>query len=210
MQLNLNRVWCIRHHKCFAPFLMGFLHNRLRLLHHTQFRRRVSDRSVALAASCSSGRRGKRSRRASTSSLLPSNDAWVVYHRPTGPYLVARWLLLSLWSSIPWSPRSCWSSIRCNLLLRCVCWDQMNCGFIIWIFMRSNWVFYELYYAWLFVFLSDLFIWFGQLDWFIFSGRGALYWVQYILRCFNGFNISCVALYLSDRRGQDTYLYHCH
>ena len=31
-----------------------FLHHRLRLLHRTQFHRRVSDRSVALAASCSS------------------------------------------------------------------------------------------------------------------------------------------------------------
>ena len=32
----------------------GFLHHLLRLLHRTQFRRRVSGRSVALAASCSS------------------------------------------------------------------------------------------------------------------------------------------------------------
>ena len=37
------------------------LHHRLRLLHRTQFRRRVSDRSVALAASCSSANtRGSR------------------------------------------------------------------------------------------------------------------------------------------------------
>ena len=35
-------------------FLTGFLHHRLRLLHRTQFRLRVSDRSVALAATCSS------------------------------------------------------------------------------------------------------------------------------------------------------------
>ena len=32
----------------------GFLHHRLRLWHHRQFRRRVSNRSVTLAASCSS------------------------------------------------------------------------------------------------------------------------------------------------------------
>ena len=29
------------------------------------------------------------------------------------------------------SPRSSWRSIRCNLLLRCVCQDPMNCGFMI-------------------------------------------------------------------------------
>ena len=34
----------------------GFLHHCLRLLHRTQFRRRVSYRSVALAASCSGER----------------------------------------------------------------------------------------------------------------------------------------------------------
>ena len=38
----------------FCTFLTGFLHHRLRLLHRTQFRQRVSDRSVTLAVSCSS------------------------------------------------------------------------------------------------------------------------------------------------------------
>ena len=38
----------------FCTFLTGFLHHRLRLLHRTQFRRRIFDRSVALVASCSS------------------------------------------------------------------------------------------------------------------------------------------------------------
>jgi hypothetical protein len=78
----------------------------------------------------------------------PSNDLWVVYHRPMGPYLVARWLLLSLWSSIQCSPRCSWSSIRCNLLLRCVCWDPMNCGFMNRLSMNIIWVFSELFYAW--------------------------------------------------------------
>ena len=59
-----------------------------------------------------------------------SGDVWVVYFRPTGPLLLARWLLLSLWISIQSSPRSSWRSIRCNLLLRCVCQDP-NCGFMI-------------------------------------------------------------------------------
>ena len=38
-----------------------------------------------------------------------------------GPQLLARWLLISLWISIQSSPRFSWRSIRCNLLLRCVC-----------------------------------------------------------------------------------------
>ena len=37
----------------FRVILMGFLHHRLRLMHHTQFPQRVSDRSVVLAVSCS-------------------------------------------------------------------------------------------------------------------------------------------------------------
>ena len=35
--------------------------------------------------------------------------------------LLARWLLLSFWISIQCSPTLLWGSIRCNLLLRCVC-----------------------------------------------------------------------------------------
>ena len=42
----MNRVWCIRHRKYFAPFL-PFLHHLLRLLHRPQFRQRAYDRSVA-------------------------------------------------------------------------------------------------------------------------------------------------------------------
>lgn len=38
----------------FSTFLTVILHHRLRLWHRTQFCRRVSDHSVALAASCSS------------------------------------------------------------------------------------------------------------------------------------------------------------
>ena len=37
----------------FCTFFDRFLHHRLRLWHRTQFRRRVSDRSVVLATSCS-------------------------------------------------------------------------------------------------------------------------------------------------------------
>ena len=66
----------------------------------------------------------------------PSDDVWVVYHRPTGPYLVARWLFLSLWSSIQCSPWCSCRSIRCNLLLRCVYWDPMNCGYVIFLSMN--------------------------------------------------------------------------
>ena len=60
-----------------------------------------------------------------------SNDVWVVYHRPSCPSFLVRWLLLSIWFSIQSSPRFSWRSIRFNLLLRCVCRDPMNCGFMI-------------------------------------------------------------------------------
>ena len=43
-----------------------------------------------------------------------SDEVWVVYHRPLGPYLLSRRLLLSLWFSIQSSPRFSWRSIRCN------------------------------------------------------------------------------------------------
>ena len=43
-----------------------------------------------------------------------SDDVWVVYHRPSGPWLLARWLLLSLWFSIQSSHRCSWRSIWCN------------------------------------------------------------------------------------------------
>ena len=64
--IELNHMPCIAHAtKIWTVFdassianvytlFDGFLHHCLRLLHRTQFRRRVSDRSVALAASCSS------------------------------------------------------------------------------------------------------------------------------------------------------------
>ena len=91
--------------------------------------------------------------------------------------------LISVQSS-PWSP---WSSIWCNLLLQCVCWDPMNYGFMIRLFIESNesllniesnesllnFIMHDFYS---FVFLSDLSLWFGQRYWFIFSGRGALWW----------------------------------
>ena len=43
-----------------------------------------------------------------------SDDVWVVYLRPSGTYLLSRWLLLSLWISIQSSPQSSWRSIWCN------------------------------------------------------------------------------------------------
>ena len=60
-----------------------------------------------------------------------SDDVWVAYLRPSGPYLLARWLLLSFWISIQCSPPLLWRSIRCKLFLRCVCREPMNCGFMI-------------------------------------------------------------------------------
>ena len=90
----------------------------------------------------------------------PSDEAWVVYLRPAGPYLVARWLVLSLWFSIPCSPRCSWRSIWCNLLLRCVCRDPMNCGFMISLSMNIIWIFFEFLYVWfdIFVILFELLV----------------------------------------------------
>src|SRR4051812_17283547 len=64
--IELNHMPCIAHttksepclmarpSQMFYIFFMVFLHHRLRLMPRTQFRQRVSDRSVALAASYSS------------------------------------------------------------------------------------------------------------------------------------------------------------
>ena len=54
---HATKIWTVFDASIIANFLRlfdNFLHHRLRLLHPTHFRRRVSDRSVALAASCSS------------------------------------------------------------------------------------------------------------------------------------------------------------
>ena len=57
-----------------------------------------------------------------------SDEVWVVYLRPSSPQLLARWLLLSFWIYIQCSPPLLWRSIQCNLFLRYVCRDPMNCG----------------------------------------------------------------------------------
>ena len=110
---------------------------------------------------------GNWSWRPPTSSMPPSDDAWVVYHKPRGPQLVPRWLLLSLWSSIPCYSWSSWRSIRCNTLLRCVCRDPMNCEFMFRLSMNIIWISSEFLYAWFHILASlfELFVWFGQLDW---------------------------------------------
>ncbi len=130
-------------------------------------------------ASC---RRGIRSRRASTSTLLPFR--WSVSSLPQTYRSIARWLLLSLWFSIPCSPRCSWRSIRCNTFLRCVCRDPMNCGFMISLSMNIIWIFSEFLYAWFDIFASlfELSIWFGQLDWFFLQWEKCLA-LGSILRC---------------------------
>ena len=83
---------------------------------------------------------------------------------------MARWLLLSLGSSIHSSPWSSWRSIRCNLLLRCVCRDLMNCGFMIRLSMNLIWVSSDLSYAWfhILVIFFEMWVLSGQLDlWFL-------------------------------------------
>ena len=113
-----------------------------------------------------------------------------------GPQLVARWLLLSFWSSIQCSPRYSWRFIWCNSFFRCVCWDPMNCEFMI----RFNREYY-LSLLWTLLcmiviashFFSGLLVWFGKLDLFI------LPWEEVLC---NGFNL--VVLNPSDRRGHET------
>ena len=54
---HATKIWTVFDASSIANVLHlfnGFLHHCLRLLHHTQFSRRVSDCSVTLAASCSS------------------------------------------------------------------------------------------------------------------------------------------------------------
>ena len=54
---HATKIWTVFDASVIAnvlPFFDGFLHHRLRLWHRTQFRQRVSDRSVALAASYNS------------------------------------------------------------------------------------------------------------------------------------------------------------
>ena len=54
---HATKIWTVFDGSAIANVLhlfWRFLHHHLRLLHHTQFRQRVSDRSVVLAVSCSS------------------------------------------------------------------------------------------------------------------------------------------------------------
>ena len=116
---------------------------------------------------------------------------------PTSPYLVARWLLLSLWSSIQCSPRCSWSSIRCNLLFRCVCWDSMKCEFMIRLFMGNIWVFSQLFYAWILYLCISL--WSIDLVWptrLVYLAMGEM--------PYDGFNLA--VLNPNDRKGHDTYV----
>ena len=80
----------------------------------------------------------------------PSDDVWVVYFRPSGPLLVARWLLLSLWISIQSSPRFSWRSIRCNSSF-CGVFVEIQWIVGLWsrLSMNNIWIFSEFFYVWL-------------------------------------------------------------
>ena len=69
-----------------------------------------------------------------------SDDAWVVLCRPSGPYLVARWLPLSRWIL---NTMVSWISIWFNEFLRCVCWDLMNFEFMISYIFLYPWKLFE-------------------------------------------------------------------
>ena len=99
--------------------------------------------------------------------------------------------------SIQCSPRCSWRFIWCNDFLRCVCWDLMNCEFMI----KSIHEYY-LSFLWTLLcmiiiawyFFSDILVCFGQLDWFILPWEGVLCDV---------FDLAVINL--SDRRRHDTH-----
>ena len=113
-----------------------------------------------------------------------SDDVWVVYHRPSVPYLLVRWLLLSLWISIQSSPRFSWRSIRCNS----VCGVFVEIWWIVGLWsslsMRNIWISSEFFYVWFVIFgsLFELSVWFGLLDWSFFPWEKCLA-LGSILRC---------------------------
>ena len=89
---------------------------------------------------------------------------------------------LSLWFSIQSSPRCSWRSIWCNEFSWCICWDLMNCEFMI----RSI---YEYYLSLLwtlicmiliasYIFLLRNFGLVWPTRFFLAMGRGALWWVR--------------------------------
>ena len=121
---------------------------------------------------------------------------WVVYHRPSGPSLLARWLLLSLWISIQSSPRSSWRSIRCNSF--CGVFVEIRWIVGLWssLSMRNIWISSEFFYVWLSYLFKSLriisLVWPTRL---IFLAMGDV--LSF------GFNIAVFDL--SDRKGTDTY-----
>ena len=77
-----------------------------------------------------------------------------------------------------------WRSIRCNLLLRCVCWDRGIVGLRSSLSMNNIWIFSEFFYVWLVIFASlfELSVWFGLLDWSFLQWEKCLA-LGLILRC---------------------------
>ena len=90
-----------------------------------------------------------------------SYDGWVVLCRPSGSYLVARWLPLS---HLILNTMVSWRSIWCKSFLRCVCWDPMNFEFMISYIFLYPWKlfeFFDLLYAWSLIasyFFSDIWV----------------------------------------------------
>jgi len=87
-----------------------------------------------------------------------SDELWVVYHRPSVPWLLARWLLLSLWISIQSSPWSSWISIRCNSF--CVVFVEIQWIVGLWssLSMSNIWISSEFFYVWLSYLCKSLWI----------------------------------------------------
>ena len=78
----------------FCTFFDGFLDHHLRLMHCTQFRQRVCDRSVALAASCST----ECSPWCSWSSIWCNILLWCVYRDPINCGFMIEYYLSLFWT----------------------------------------------------------------------------------------------------------------
>ena len=93
-------------------------------------------------------------------------------------------LLLSLWISIQSSPRFSWRSIRCNSF----CGVFVEIRWIVGLWSDYLWILFEhslnsfMHDLYSFVFLSDLLVWFGQLDWFFLQWERCFV-MGSILRC---------------------------
>ena len=128
-----------------------------------------------------------------------SDDAWVVHCKPTGPYLVDRWLSLSLLilnTMVSW--RSTWCNSFCGVFVG-IRWTLS-----LWSDLFYPWKLFEFWSLICMIFIASYFfsktlVWFGQQDWFF------LQWEEVLC---SGFDLA--VFFPSDRRCSKTHMYHCY